>query len=74
MQTGSDVGKQDSLGPVLQAERMYRAVLAPWAMDLLSLRHRGLDRPSRRYANGLVLRPAQSAPPAAAPQARRRAA
>lgn len=40
-----------------QARRMFRAVLAPWAMDMLSLRRRGLDRPSRRYQCGLVLRP-----------------
>jgi hypothetical protein len=41
-----------------QAKRMFRAVLAPWAMDLMALRRRGLDRPGRRYACGLVLRPA----------------
>lgn len=48
-----------------EARRKFRAVLAPWAGDLLALRSRGLDRPSRRYGKGLVLRPAP--PPAEAP-------
>jgi hypothetical protein len=30
------------------ARRMYQRVLAAWAMDLLSLRRAGLDRPGRR--------------------------
>lgn len=42
---------------VEDARRRFRAVLAPWASDLMALRARGLDRPSRRYALGLVLRP-----------------
>lgn len=42
---------------VEDARQRFRAVLAPWASDLMALRARGLDRPSRRYALGLVLRP-----------------
>lgn len=60
-----------------QARRMFRAVLAPWASDLMTLRRRGLDRPSRRYALGLVLRPAPPGDPAdaiTANQPRKRAA
>ena len=47
-----------SCAQVEQARQMFRAVLAPWASDMLALRRRGLDRPCRRYAKGLVLRPA----------------
>lgn len=58
-----ETGKDSPAAAVEQAQLMYRAVLAPWAMDLMSLRRRGLDRPGRRYAHGLVLRPAS--PPGA---------
>ena len=46
-----------SCAAVEDARQMFRAVLAPWASDLMALRARGLDRPCRRYALGLVLRP-----------------
>ena len=36
------------------AKRMYCAVLTPWASDMIDLRSRGLDRPSRRSATGLA--------------------
>ncbi len=50
-----------SCAEVEQARRMFRAVLAPWASDLMALRQRGLDLPGRRYSVGLVLRPASTA-------------
>lgn len=37
------------------ARRMFRAVLAPWAADLLELRRRGLDRPGFRRGLDLPL-------------------
>lgn len=46
-----------SCDAVEHARGMYRAILALWTADLLALRARGLDRPSRRYSLGLVLRP-----------------
>jgi hypothetical protein len=52
------------------ARRMFRAVLAPWASDLLELRRRGLDRPSFRRAVGPALRPA-GAPMSSASRERR---
>ena len=65
-----------SCAKVEQAQQMFRAVLAPWASDLMALRHRGLDRPSRRYAVGLVLRPASTdhTDPLPLPNAHKRAA
>ncbi len=53
---------QQGTDPIASARAAYRAVLAPWAQDLLMLRHRGLDRPSVRYIQGLVLvRPSKAA-------------
>lgn len=54
------IGIAQSCAEVEQAQRMFRAVLAPWASDLMALRQRGLDLPGRRYAVGLVLRPAST--------------
>jgi hypothetical protein len=42
---------------VAEAQRMFRAVLAPWVSDLLELRRRGLDRPGFRRAHHPTLRP-----------------
>lgn len=39
------------------ARRMFRAVIAGWAQDLLGLRARGLMRPGRRRARRLLGRP-----------------
>lgn len=55
------IGKAQSCAEVELARQMFRAVLAPWAGELMALRRRGLDRPGRRYAKGLVLRPAPAA-------------
>lgn len=66
--------KAQTCAPEEQARRMFRAVLAPWAMDLLELRRRGLDRPGRRYSCGLVLRPGSDGPAAPAERPVRRAA
>lgn len=38
---------------VAAAHAMFNRVLAPWAMDLLALRKRGLDRPGSRPGRGL---------------------
>jgi hypothetical protein len=34
----------------IEAQRMFRRVLASWASDALALRRAGLDRPSYRLA------------------------
>ena len=36
-------------------QEMFQKVLTGWAMDALSLRRRGLDRPSSRECAGLAL-------------------
>lgn len=36
-------------------QEMFQRVLTGWAMDALSLRRRGLDRPSSREGAGLAL-------------------
>ncbi len=41
---------------IAEARRMFRAVLAPWASDLLELRRRGLDHPCFRRTLRPVLR------------------
>ena len=40
-----------------QARRMFRAVIAGWAQDLLALRGRGLSRPGKRRARRLLAMP-----------------
>jgi hypothetical protein len=42
-----------------RARVMYRAVLAPWASDVLGLRARRLDVPGWRTGVGPVLRPSE---------------
>lgn len=39
------------------ARRMFRAVIAGWAQDLLGLRARGLARPGKRRARRLLAKP-----------------
>lgn len=39
------------------AARMFRRVLAPWAMDIMRLRRAGLDRPTARKARRLLAVP-----------------
>lgn len=46
--------------PSAAARIMFERMLAAWAMDVLALRRRGLDRPGRRGVIGL----APAAPPA----------
>lgn len=48
-----------------QARRMFCAVLAPWASDLLRLRRSGLDRPGFRRCAGAALGPGRARPAAA---------
>ncbi len=38
-----------------RVQEMFQRVLTSWAMDALSLRRRGLDRPSSRECAGLAL-------------------
>jgi len=37
----------------MDARRMFNRVLAAWAMDVLALKKRNLDRPSLRHGSGL---------------------
>lgn len=39
--------------PTATARRMFERVLTGWAMDVLSLRRRGLDRPGYRLGCGM---------------------
>ncbi len=42
----------------LEPRRLFQRVLGAWASDLLELRRKGLDRPSRRFeGQGLAIRP-----------------
>jgi hypothetical protein len=43
---------------------MFQRTLAGWAMDLLELRRRGLDRPGRRDGAGGPVWPGETASPA----------
>jgi hypothetical protein len=43
--------------PQASAQAMFQRVITGWAMDALSLRRRGLDRPSERSGTGLWLTP-----------------
>jgi hypothetical protein len=45
------------LGPDARAQSMFQRVVTGWAMDALSLRRRGLDRPSSRSGRGLGIVP-----------------
>lgn len=45
----SNVGAQSEQARI-EAQRMFRRVLASWASDTLALRRTGLDRPSFRLA------------------------
>jgi hypothetical protein len=45
--------------PQEKAQQMFQRVITGWAMDALSLRRRGLDRPGQRQGTG-----ACTAPPA----------
>lgn len=49
--------------PEARAQAMFQRVITHWAMDALSLRRRGLDRPSVRDGTGLWVSP--PAPPRA---------
>lgn len=59
-----------TVDPCAEARVMFERVLAAWAMDVLSLRRRGLDRPGHRPAASLRL----AAPPATGRDALARAA
>ncbi|HNB60626.1 MAG TPA: hypothetical protein PK308_09940 [Phycisphaerales bacterium] len=59
----------------MDARRMFNRVLASWAMDVLALKKRNLDRPSLRHGSGLRATAHLSAAPAraATPRPRRAA-
>jgi hypothetical protein len=43
--------------PEARAQAMFQRVITHWAMDALSLRRRGLDRPTEREGTGLWAAP-----------------
>ncbi len=50
--TESGLRRAVDTDPCAAARRMFERVLTGWAMDVLSLRRRGLDRPGYRLARG----------------------
>lgn len=55
----TSVRRRSVSDPRVAARAMFERVLGAWAMDVLALRRRGLDRPGRRGLIGL----APAAPP-----------